>query len=188
MIKRLAAAYAKLSRRERAVFYATAAVLALLFGDRLVLGPVVDRTLALEREIQEREASIRKSMHVVRRKAEILADGKKLVDYAADASENPEKLMTGLLKELETIANRSTVSLIYVRPGTTVTEQGMTRLLANLECEAEMPEVAMFFHHIESSNKLLRIEKYEIQPKSKETSVARCVMTVSKTVIPISTR
>ena len=50
---------------------------------------------------------------------------------------------------------------------------------------AQMPEVASFFHHLESSNELLRVEKYDIQPKNKESSIARCSMTVSKTVLGV---
>lgn len=184
MIKKLSAFYAKLSKREKMILYGSAAALTVLFTDRLVLGSVLEKLGVLETQIREEEALVRKSLVVSLRKDQIIADGQKLVDYSVDA-ENPEKEMTDFLQELEAQAKSAGVNLVYVKPGSTQAQGEITRLLATLECEAQMPEVAVFFHHVESSNELLRVEKYEIQPKNKESSIARCAMTVSKTVLTV---
>ena len=159
-------------------------VMAVLATDRLALGPLFGKMKLLDEQIHDVEANVRQSMYVLLRKDQIIADSKKLVEYSVVA-DNPEKQMTDFLKEVETTANRSQVSLLFVRPGATSEDKGMIRHLATLECEAQMPELATFFHNIESSNALLRVEKYEIQPKTKESSVARCSMTISKTVMPL---
>jgi hypothetical protein len=46
-----------------------------------------------------------------------------------------------------------------------------------------MEQVPTFFQGIESSTKLLKIEKYQIQPKTKDSSIARCAVTIYKTVL-----
>ena len=46
-----------------------------------------------------------------------------------------------------------------------------------------MDKMAGFFHTIESSTKLIKIEKYQIQPKSKQSSIARGTLTIYKTVL-----
>ena len=47
-----------------------------------------------------------------------------------------------------------------------------------------MEQLVDFMYNIENSDKLLMIEKYQISPKSKESSVAKCAMSISKIVIP----
>lgn len=184
MIKKLLARYTRLSKREKQILYGTALVLGLLFTDRIIVGPVVYKMIQLDRQIQTEEAAIKKSLHILLRKDQIIEDGKKLTAYMV-RSQDKEREMTHLLRELENIANRSKVNLVYVKPGSTQESQGMIRHLATLECEAQMPEVATFFHHIEGSDLLLKVEKYEIQPRSRDSSIARCVMTISKTSMPM---
>lgn len=175
--------YAKLSKRERLILYGTALFLGILFTDRLVLAPIVGKLSRIEDEIKSQEASIKKSLHVLLRKEQIVAEGKELEKYTTSSGLPDDKEMTVLLKELESMAQKAAVSVVYVKPGAIETEHGMKRFLASLECEAEMREVTQFFHSLESSPKLLQIERYEIQQKNKESSTARCTMVVSKTII-----
>jgi hypothetical protein len=39
-------------------------------------------------------------------------------------------------------------------------------------------------YKIEGSERLLAIERYQMMPKSRESSVARCNMTIAKIVVP----
>ncbi|MCM8782891.1 MAG: type II secretion system protein M, partial [Candidatus Omnitrophica bacterium] len=54
------------------------------------------------------------------------------------------------------------------------------KYVINLSCEAQMPQLVEFMYNIESSHRLLSIDKYQITPKSKETGVASCTMTIAK--------
>ena len=81
------------------------------------------------------------------------------------------------------MADQSNLSLLYVKPASQKDGEGMKKYFASLEAEGEMESVATFFHRVESSDKLLKIEKFEIQPKSRESSLARASATVSKTVL-----
>jgi Tfp pilus assembly protein PilO len=182
MIKKLLAIYQKLSKRERLILYASSVALLILFVDRLVLGPAVGKMAALETKIRDEEAAVRMSLHVLVQKARIQTESKEFMSYSVEAKD-PEQEMTGLLKEIESMADSASVSLIYVKPANTSEASGTRKYLASLECESQMEQVAAFFHSIESSPKLLRIEKFDIQPKSKESSIARCSMTISKTVL-----
>ena len=47
-----------------------------------------------------------------------------------------------------------------------------------------MEQLTGFMYDIESSSRFLIIEKYQIEPKSKDFSVAECSMTISKIVLP----
>jgi O-acetyl-ADP-ribose deacetylase (regulator of RNase III) len=174
--------YTKLSKREKTILLGTTLILAGLFLDRLVIHQIMNRLSTLDRSIREEEAAVKRSLHILVQKNRILAESKELGEFSAAAGD-PEEEMTALLKEIEILADRASVNLVYVKPATGADEKGVKRYLASLECESQMEQVAAFFHSIESSPKLLKIEKFSLQPKSRESSLARCTMTVSKTVL-----
>ena len=182
MIKKILAAYAKMSKRERWICYVTVAVIGALMLDQLVVGPVFDKMVFLENEIQSQKAAIQKSMHVLLRKDQIVAEGKQLAPYLVDSNLPEEKEMTSLLKEMENMAKQATVNVNYVKPGTIEQQAGVKRYSASMECEAEMPEIVSLLYAIENSKKLFLVEKYEIQPKNKDSAIARCTLTVSKSI------
>lgn len=179
---KLSEKYRKLSRREKTILYGTTAALLFLFVDRLVVAPIHEKLSSVDRAIRDEETAIKKSLHVLVQKNRIAAENREFMAYSVDGK-NPEEEMTSLLKEMESLADRASVSLIYVKPANVESDRGITKHMATLECESQMEQIAGFFHSIESSTKLLKIEKFEIQPKNRESSLARCSMTVSKTVV-----
>lgn len=182
MRKKLIEFFMRRSKREKTVIYGAFIAMGILAADRFVLGPVIHRLSLLDGQIATQEEAIRKSLHVLVQKDRIKAEGKEYMSYSIEA-QNPEQEMVDLLKQLESIAGQSGVSLLYVKPAKEEGEGTVKKYFASLECEAEMEQVAAFFHAVESSNKLLKIEKYDIQPKGKESSLARCAVTASKTVL-----
>ena len=174
--------YAKLSKNEKRVLFAAAVVVGFVFVDRVIVLPVATTLSDLNHNIHEQETSIKKSMRMLLHKDSIISESREYMAYSVEAK-NAEEEMVALLKEVESVAEKSGVALIYVKPGTVKEESGIKKYYANLECEAPMEQVATFFHDIESSNQLIKIEKYQIQPKSKESSTARCTITIYKTVL-----
>jgi len=174
--------YKKLSKREKTIFYGTMAALLFLFIDRLVIEPIHDKVSSIDRQIKDEETAIRKSLHVLIQKNRIAGDNRDFMAYSVEGK-NPEEEMTSLLKEIESLADKASVSLIYVKPANVEKDRDVTKHMATLECESQMEQIAGFFHSIESSTKLLKIEKFEIQPKNRESSIARCSLTISKTVV-----
>ena len=181
-MNKLAQYYSKLSKTEKKVLFVTLLFLGFAFADRVIVLPITTSLSSLTANIHEQEGAIKKSMNVLLHKEGIIAESREYMAYSVEAK-NPEEEMVGLLMEVESVAEKSGVSLIYVKPGTVKEEKGIKKYYSNLECEAPMEQVATFFHSIESSTKLIKIEKYQIQPKSKESSIARCSVSVYKTVL-----
>jgi hypothetical protein len=182
MKNQFAEIYKKLSKTEKKILWVAGLLVALSFADRVIVMPVVTTLSTLNTSIHEQESSIRKSMNVLLHKEGITAESREYMSYSVEAK-NPEEEMVGLLREVEAAAEKTGVNLMYVKPANTKDENGVKKYYCTLECEAPMEEVATFFHDIESSTKLLKIEKYQIQPKSKESSTARATVTIYKTVL-----
>ncbi|MCM8757859.1 MAG: type 4a pilus biogenesis protein PilO [Candidatus Omnitrophica bacterium] len=89
---------------------------------------------------------------------------------------------TSILKELERLANKSGVYIVDIKPAGLRQEGNFKKYVINLSCEVQMEQLVEFMYNIESSHKLLTIERYQISPKSKETSIASCTMTITKLV------
>ena len=89
-----------------------------------------------------------------------------------------------MLKEIENIANNAAIYLIDMKPMGLKGDESSRKYTVTLNCEAQLEQVADFMYSIEDSEELLTIEKYQMSPKARDSSVVRCRMTISKLVMP----
>lgn len=181
-MKAVAKFYAKLKPGERRILAVTVLFIGFAFVDRVIVMPITSTLATLNQSVKEQESSIRKSMNMLLHKEAIIATSNEYSSYSVKAR-NSEEEMVDLLREVESVAGKAGVSLLYVKPGTIKDDPGSKKFYANMECEGGMEQVATFFHDIESSSQLIKIEKYAIQPKSKGSSSAKATVSVYKTVL-----
>jgi len=172
---------AHLSKREKVIFYAAISFLSLTLLDRLIISPVYSKIKSLNEEIQEKESIIKKNLRILSQKDRISSETAQYASFLNNAKSQEEEA-TSLLKEIEGLANKAGVYLVDMKPGG-LKDKGLSKqYLINLNCESQMEQLAEFMYNIENSNRLLTIEKYQISPKSKESSVVRCSMSIAKIV------
>ena len=182
MKNKLVDIYLKMAPTEKKILWAAVALVGLALADHVLIMPVGITLSGLNTSIREQESAIKKSMSVLLHKDGILSESRDYMSYSVEAKD-PEEEMVGLLREVESVAEKSGVSLVYVKPAATHEEKSVKKYYCTLECEGPMEQVATFFHAIESSTKLLKIEKYQLQPKNKESTIVRGVITIYKTVL-----
>ncbi|MFH1045531.1 MAG: type 4a pilus biogenesis protein PilO [Candidatus Omnitrophota bacterium] len=175
-------AFSRRPKREKMIFYAIVFVLALVFLEQLILEPILGKMRALDQEIGTEEARIKKNLHILAQKDTL----KKEIDYFdAYAGEqlSQEEQTVGLLQEIEEMANKTALYVIDIKAaGLSETEQ-LRKFLVKLNCEAQLQQLTNFFYDVESSKKLLKIEDFDIRPKTEGSSVVRCTITISKAVL-----
>jgi hypothetical protein len=173
---------ARLSKKEKVIFYITVTLVSLTLLDRLIISPVFFKIRALNKEIQNKETNIKVNLRILAQKDKILSESVKYSSFLGDSKNNADDQVTSVLRDIETLANKSSVYLVDMKPGN-VKEFGSTKkILVNLNCEAQMEQLIDFMYNIENSDNLLSIEKYQLTPKSKESSVAKCSISVYKVV------
>lgn len=180
-IHELYAAVERLSKREKMVLCCTVLVVSLTFVDRLLISPVSGKLRSLDKEIEDKETVIRNNFHIVALQDKITTESAKY-DAFSKSLQMGEEDVTSLLKEIENMANKSSVYLVDMKSGEFKNTGSSKKYVVTLNGEAQMEQIVEFMHAIESSDKLLTIEKYQISPKSKESSIAKCSMTISKIV------
>jgi len=182
-IKELYRILTRLSKREQFILYVAIFFIALTLLDRLIIEPIFSKMQELDKEIKEKESAIRRNAHILAQKERIASEVAKFSSFLG-ISKSEEEETTSFLKEIENLANKSSVYLVDMKPAGLKDMGSSKKYLVNLNCEAQMEQITDFMYNIENSNRLLTIEKYQISPKSKESSVAKCSMSISKIVIP----
>lgn len=172
----------RLSKREKIILAVTLVVVGIFFSDRLVLHPLVGIFRSTDQEFQDLEVNIKKSVRLLSQKNHLQEEVKKYASYSVQAKSAEEEAVA-LLKAIEGLAGEAGVNLVYVKPAAAKTEERLKKYYANLEFEAQMEQLIKFFYQVESSTQLLKIEKFSVQPSAEGSSVVRCVVTVSRSVI-----
>lgn len=174
---------AHLSKREKIVFYAAVSFVSLTLLDRLIISPIHSKIKSLNKEIQETGSNIRKNLHILSQKDRISSE---IAQYASflNSAKSEEEEATSLLKEIESLANKAEVYLIDMKPMGLKDRDSYKKYLVNLNCESQMEQLSDFMYKIENSDELLTVEKYQITPKSKESSIVRCSISIAKIIVP----
>ena len=172
----------KLSPRERLVFYGAVAFVGLAVTDNLMYKPITAKMEALDREITVRESEIRKNVRILLEKDRINSEMEKYGEFLKNMP-TEEQGMTSLLKEIEGLSSRSSVYVTDVKPSGIKVSGASKKYQVTLNFEAEMLQVAEFIHVVEDSNKFLTVENFQISPKSKDSSIAKVNMVISKLLV-----
>ncbi|MDD5553619.1 MAG: type 4a pilus biogenesis protein PilO [Candidatus Omnitrophica bacterium] len=181
-LKAAYAVFSHLSKREKLILYVAAAFFSLMLLDRMIIFPISHKMMQLDKEIREKKSGIGKNIRILAQKDRILAEREKLTPLLGNLG-NPEEELTPLLQEIETMANKSSVYLVDMKPAGIKSSGPYRKFVINLSCEAQMEQLIQFMYDIENSSKLLSIDKYQIGPKSEESSIAKCSMTISKAIM-----
>jgi Tfp pilus assembly protein PilO len=180
-IQSIIASISRLSKRERLIAYAVIIFISAAALDRLIISPVFSKMKSLESAITDKEANIKKSARIMSQKDRIAVESAKYSTFLTSALSEEEE-MVSLLKELEKIANASSVYLMDMKPVNVQNVGSFKKFAVTLNCEAQMEQLVDFIYNIESSKKMLMVEKFQIGPKAKKSSIAKCGMTVYRVI------
>lgn len=171
----------RLSKRETIIFYVAAAVISLTVADRLLLSPVAQKIESQATEIKNKEAGIERMSFILAQKDRIVSESAKYIKFLTKAKDSEEEATT-ILKEIEAIANNNSMYIVDLKPLGFRDAEKMKKYMVSITCEGQMESVFSFLYNIETSPQLLRVERCEIVPKSKESSIASLNLLVSKII------
>jgi Tfp pilus assembly protein PilO len=176
--------FPNLSKREKTIFYIAFVFIFLAILDNFFISPIFSKIKNLNREISDTELKIKNSLKILSQKDRILNEAKKYSTFLISTKTEEEEI-TSLLQEIESIANKSQLYIVDMKPlPANIESSYIKKYLITLNSEGKMENIVDFIYSIENSNQLLVVEKYQITLKSKETNTAQLAITISKTVIP----
>ena len=181
-IKSILSFVTRLSKRERTIFYVTVTIISLVFLDRTMLSPILDKVSSLGEAIQAKEDAIEQSLLIVNQEERIEGESGLYASFLSKPQEE-KKAITAFLKEVETLAKKSSIYLTDIKPSGKEVDGDVVQYLVKLNFEAQMEEVFNFFYNVTNFERLIKIENYQIRPKTEGSSVIACSISISKTVI-----
>ncbi len=179
----------KFSRTERVLF--AAAVLFVAAWGVLSLGKdrhapeaasrAADTGGRLAQRIAAKESAVRRLMSFHSRKTEIAAEAVKYRPYLAQERASPELEWSALLKEVETLAKKSSVRLAGVTPGPVLAHEGWSEYRVEIESESSpMSAILRFLGSLQASPELLKVVRLKIVSSPEKERSFRCSATLSK--------
>ena len=181
-IKSILSFVTRLSKRERTIFYVTVTIVSLVFLDRTMLSPILDKVSSLGEAIQAKEDAIEQSLLIVNQEERIEGESSLYTSFLSQPQEE-EKAITAFLKEVEMLAKKSSIYLTDIKPSGKEVDGDVVQYLVKLNFEAQMEEVFNFFYNVTNFERLIKIENYQIRPKTEGSSVIMCSISISKTMI-----
>jgi len=182
-LKPLYQTFLHLPKKQKTVIYVAGGVFLLSLVNLLIILPVFSKIHSLNEAKRKKKAAIIRDLNVLDKKSEILSESKKYATFLKEARSDEEET-TLLLKEIENIASKGSLYIVEMKPaGIREEKSNLKKFVINLTCEGQMEQVIGFMHNIENAATLLNIEKFQLSPKSKDSSIAQCTMTISKMVM-----
>jgi len=171
-----------LSKKDKLLFYAAVIIVSLLLFDWLVIRTFFGLISGLDKQIQEKEAQIKTDLKILAQKQRIEIQRANYGSYLGMGKTDNEEF-TVILKEVETLANKAGINLVDMKPGGVKESGSSKKYQITLNCEGSMEKIVEFMYEIETAKKLFTVEKYELTPKSKDTALVKCSMTISNLVL-----
>jgi len=181
-IKSILSFITRLSKRERIIFYVTIGIVTLVLLDRMLLSPILVKVSSLGEAIKAKEETIEQSLLIVNQEERIEGESSRYTSFLS-APQTEEKTITAFLKEIETLAKKSSIYLTDIKPAGKEVEGTVVQHFIKLNFEAQMEQVFNFFYNVTNFELLIKIEDFQIRPKSEGSSVIICSISISKTII-----
>ncbi|MFH1062066.1 MAG: hypothetical protein V1747_04180 [Candidatus Omnitrophota bacterium] len=172
----------KLSKREKLVLSISIIFVLLALLDRAILHPIIDKMKSFEQEIKTTEYEMTKNIKILNQSARIEKEEKKYASYMKESGSEEEET-AGLLRIVENLASTTNVYLVDLKPGGVEVSGNLKKFIINVSCEAQMQQILSFMYAIESSEVLMHIAAFSMNPKAKDSDINRCEFLLNKIVI-----
>jgi len=182
MIKFSNSFISKLSKREKIIFYITIFVIFSFVVAHFLLNPAISKIEALDKEIAAEEDNIKKSLLLLSREDEIMAEHDRYLPYF-EKSETESLEPISFLKSIENLAQSASVELLDIKPNPVQEGELTKEYFVTLSCEAPMDRIFDFLYSIENSEHLLSVERLTVTPREEGTNIVKCNIYISKVFI-----
>jgi len=171
----------RLSKKEKRLFYIAVTIVAIVFFDRVVFRPVMNKLESFNGTISLEEKKLEKSMHIIAQESAITEEYKKFAQGIKQV-QSDEETTASLLSSIEKMAGGVSVFIKDMKPNPVEKLEFYNKFSVKIECEAKISNLTDFIYQLENSPSLLRVADFRLTPQKKET-VLDINMTVTEVLI-----
>jgi len=174
---------AKLSHKERSIFYVAIFFVSFALIDRLFLGPVLDKLHIIDEDISQQEISIFRDFRFLSYKDRIIEESEAFNKYFMKEQKDADVINAEFLQIIEKIATESKINLVKSNPSEVRKKKNYIEYFANLDCTGDLNDIIIFMHKINSTEELLKIVRFNMNPRRGTANDVNISMTIVKMII-----
>ncbi|MBU2540441.1 MAG: type 4a pilus biogenesis protein PilO [Candidatus Omnitrophica bacterium] len=172
----------QLSKREKNIFYFTILIIAFSLIFKFILLPLFNLNQRLTQEVKAKEIELVRARRLS--KGGSVQSQYDAFIAAIKMGESQDLEMARLLSEIESIAKEAGVNILNLRPHEIEDKRFYKRFLIELKSEGTSQQILRFIFSLESSQLLLRIEKFNLSSRISKGNLLNATLTVSRVAIP----
>ena len=172
----------KLSNKEKIGMSFALAFLLVAGLDRLIVNPIRARFVRVDQSVKISEKQLGHDLRNVHLKDQIAEEFEKYVEYV-ERSGSDEEEVAKILGEIESLARKSQVYLVDVKPQAPQKVDFYKEYSVEIEAEGEIADLTTFLHRINMSAQLLRVEKLRLNAKESENKMLKSSMLITKVLV-----
>ena len=174
--------FSRLSKREKFIAIISVVLIAGVFLDKIVFAPVINKFESLNEQILIQEKKLKKTMRILLQEELITDEYEKYVRHIKQERSNEEEVAV-LLKDIEEIANDSSVFIVDMKPSPVKNWESYKKYTIKIEAEATVGYLADFIYRLEKTPRLLRVVELRLSPKKNEFSILRIRMAITQILV-----
>lgn len=169
-----------LNKREKSIFLATILFIAFSLLYNGVFVPYFRRAAILDKEITLLENKLMKAKRLIPRKSEIEKGFQALALQNKEEGVSSEKQIARLLIEIENLSKKANVYINDIKPRPVKGADYYNEIVVEIRLEAPIKEIAQFMYDIQQSKELLKVEKFDINIKSDDSTTLEGFLEIHK--------
>ncbi len=177
--------YEKRSKNEKLLVLAAFLTIVILFMDWFVLGPIMAQMKLLDAEIEAKSQTIRRNFRILSYRDSIMGEFSKYDTYFDSGDKSQEVIIADLLKEIESIAAKKSITISNIKPGDVVETPVFHEYKTSLECSGKISDLLGFMNSLEESDFLFQILNFTLAPKAKGSDILKGTIDVSRVFIAL---
>jgi hypothetical protein len=181
----LGAFYSKLKPKEKILALAALTVIFVFAMDRIVLGPILSKMSVMDAEIEAMSETIRRNLRIISFGDSISKEHLEYRNYLYPSDRSEEEIIANHLHEIETLGNLQAVKVSNIQSGDTEENPVMRSYQVKIEGEGSLSNILTLMKLLGDSKYLFKITGYKLSPKSKDGSVMKYAMDISRILLTL---
>lgn len=169
----------KLSQKEKIGLSIAFVFLAVAFLDRLLISPIRTRFRALNQQIKISEKQLGSDIRNLNQKRVISEEYEKYYSYIHRSGSDEEEVAK-ILGEIESLARKSSVYLVDMKPRKPQETDLYKQYTVEIEAEGYMESLINFIYQLNTSSQLLRIETLRMSLTKSDTKTLTASMLITR--------
>ena len=150
----------------------------------MTVRPLVKKISQLQQIIKMTQMNIKDGLKVQLKKDKILKEYSECKIYLTKQGESDQEITSNFLKELETIAQKSKISIVSLSPSEVSGKESENKNVyyADFKAEGPIEVILRFLDNIQESKSLIKIDRFNISAKGKNVQNLKFDAKISITI------